>query len=163
MTRIMDENEVFKFISNRNIDTDIIKPTMIDVAQENFLLNYFGDFYLNMIDNSDDYIEYIDTYLKPIVAWSVLYLNYDYISYQITDKGIIQLLMDNTAALISRDNKVDAKMEIKRNIYTLIKQVQRVFEKENKNGNPLFKDFKIDRVPSLIKYKSEPKKINIPY
>lgn len=163
MKRIMDEQEVSKFIFNRNIDNDIIKGSMIDMAQESILYTYLGDFYTKMVENYDDYVEYIDIYLKPIVAWQVLYSNFDYISYSITDKGMIAMLAENLGSLLGREQKVDSKMEIKRNIYTLVKQVLRIFDYEKKSKNPLFLDFEMKELPSIIKYKAGEKKIKTPY
>lgn len=159
--RIVDQNEIAKLVFTRSVDPNIIKGSMIDVAQENYLYNYLGDFYSIMI-NDDDYIDYIESYFKPIIAWGVLYNNFETISFSITDKGLYVLAAEGGAQLLSRDNKYDSKLEIKRNLTTLIKQMLKIFEVEKKTGNLLFKDFEYIKIPNMINYAFEEKKM-MPY
>lgn len=159
--RIVDQNEVAKLVFNRSVDPNIIKGSMIDVAQENFLHNYLGDFYYTMI-NDDNYIDYIESYFKPIIAWGVLYNNFETISFSVTDKGLYVLAAEGGAQLLSRDKLYDSKLEIKRNLTTLIKQMLKIFDSEKKSNNILFNDFEYDKIPNMINYNFEDKKM-MPY
>lgn len=151
MKKVIDQNEIIKIVFDRNVDSLIIKPSMIDISQENYLWEFLGDFYLKMLNN-DEYIEYIEMYLKPIVAWGVLLNNFDGISFQITDKGLFTLLSESGAQLLGSENIYNSKIEIKRNLFTLIKIMLRNFEYEKENGNELFEDFKVIKYPKMIKY-----------
>jgi len=151
----INESEVFNIAFNRNVSQGLIKKTQIEVAEVMWVKNWIGDdFYNDLINDQDgDYYEFIDVFLKPIIAWGTLYNNYDYISQNITDKGILQMFVEGGATIIDRNSRFDAKMEILRTIYILIKKMQK-YGLSEKNENNLYDNFEINKElePSIVKY-----------
>ncbi len=149
------ESEVFNIAFNRNLSQGLIKQTQIEVAEEMWVKQWIGeDFYNSLVtDEEDDYYEFIDKFIKPIIAWGTLYNNFDYISQNITDKGILQMFVEGGATIIDRDSRFDAKMEILRTVYMLIKRMQR-YGLVEKQENELFKNFEINEElkPSIVKF-----------
>ncbi len=152
----ISEADVYSIAFNRNVSTGLIKSTQIHVAEDMWVKSFISeDFYneLTKEENLEDYYSFIDNYIKPIIAWGVLYNNYDYLTQNVTDKGIIQMLVEGTATVIDRNSRFDGKMEIKRTVYRLIKMMQEYGLNEKIKENALFKDFDITKLsPAIIKY-----------
>ncbi len=160
------ESEVFNIAFNRNLSEGLIKQTQIEVAEEMWVKQWIGEeFYESLINNEDDnYYQFIDKFIKPIIAWGVLYNNFDYISQNITDKGILQMFVEGGATIIDRNSRFDARMEILRTVYMLIKRMQRYGLAEKKD-NALFANFEINKElkPSIIKFHGKRRLNIIPY
>lgn len=147
---MITEAEVFQVTLNRNVSENLLKPTMIDAAFQQWLVDYIGADFVQEILDADSYSGdtiysgITETYLKPIIAWGVIYNNFEYISTNITDKGVIQMLIEGTANLIGRDGRLDAKFELRNTIYQLIKSFDRyckLKEFENYKGLRLTPSF----------------------
>lgn len=114
----LSENEVYQIAFNRNVSENLLKETQIKAAYMKWLTAYIGDTFLDIVKDDDDAV---NNYLKPIWAWGVVYSNFHYIATNITDKGIVAMLIEGTASLISMDKMSAAKAEILDNIMSLLK------------------------------------------
>lgn len=163
--KIITKDEVVNLVFNRNVDGNILKPSMVDLAQFKYLQKYLGDLYNDILDSEDDdYNDFVEDYVKPVIAWAVLYENFDYISLNITDKGILQMVVEGTANLIGRDSRYDFKMELRRNLFTLIQLMQNEVLKEKNNNNDLYKNYNSKFKPSMIHFVEGNQRYNIrPY
>lgn len=166
MSNLITEQEVFDIALNRDITPNLIKPSQIKVAQSVWVGKYFiGTLYDRVLSNPSDYTTFIDEYLKPIVAWGTIYNNFEYITTQITDKGVIRLLVEDGAAPVGEEAKLNTKREIRKTVYELIKLAQMYAESERDEGNSLFSDYESpDSELNTIKYHSYRDSYNqIPY
>ena len=150
------ESEVFNIAFNRNLSQGLIKPTQIVAAEEMWIANWVSeDFYNALINNEDGiYTDFIDVFIKPIIAWGTLYNNFEYIAQNITDKGILQMFVEGGATIIDRNSRFDAKMEILRTVYLFIRRMRRYCEMKKKENDPLFVNFVANKElsPSIFKF-----------
>lgn len=156
---LVTEQEIYNIAFNRDLGVGLIKPSQILVAQDIFISDYFNEAFYNalLLNTDNNYTSYIDEYIKPIIAWGTLYNNFEYISTSITDKGIIQMLVENTALVLGRESKNDVKNEIKNTVYRLIKIARQYAKLQKDNDNLLFdvydeEDLNIVNDLSIIKY-----------
>lgn len=163
----ISENEIFNIAFNRNLSQGLIKKTQIDVAEEMWIREWISEeFYQNLLtDEEGDYFDFIDFFIKPIIAWGTVYNNFDYISTNITDKGILQMFVEGGATIIDRNSRFDAKMEILRTIYMLIRRMQRYGTSQKASDNILFENFEVNNelTPSIIKFYGSERLNLIPY
>lgn len=139
---LITETEVYNIALNRNVGVGLLKPTQITTSEYSWFKNWVSpSFYNDVITTPTGYTEFIEDYIKPIIAWGTIYNNFDYLILNITDKGIIQMLVEGTANIISRDNKLDAKFEIKNTCYNLIKRMRDYANEQKENGNALFVNY----------------------
>lgn len=163
--KILTESEVFSIALNRNVSVGLLKPSQISVAEQTWFRQWVSDeFYFDIVDNEDDYLDFIEDFVKPIVAWGAIYNNYEYITVNITDKGLIQLLVEGTASLLNRDSKLDAKFEIKNTAYQLIKKMFAYCKAEKADNNPLFANFAPSNIePAIVTFYGRERLNQIPY
>lgn len=162
----LTETEVFSIAFNRNVSNNLLKQSQIDSSYINWVYDWIDGDFLSLVKENEDgnYDEFIHNYIKPIWAWGVLYNNYNYIMLNITDKGVIQLLVEGTANIIGRDSRMDARFEIKENIYRLLRRLD-IYCQEQKNlNNSLFSSYNgLKLTPSLFKYKKKETIVTNPY
>ena len=165
MSNLITKDEVVNMFFNRNVDSSILKSTMIELSSFKYLNTYLGDLYNDIIENENgDYTDFIEDYIKPVLSWAVLYDNFEYITLNITDKGIIQMVVEGTANLIGHDARYDFKMEIKRNLFSFIHKMQNKALKEKEDNNELFKNYNPESRPSLMTFREGNIRFNIrPY
>ena len=151
---LITNREVFEIAFNRSVSDGIIKPSQIIAAEHTWFDNIFDDDFVNDVrtNTENKYDDFIEKYIKPIVAWGVLYNNFDYISLNITDKGIIQMMIEGTANLVGRESRTDARNEIKNTIYILIERAGKYGEKMKKAGEEEFKNFNLKFNPQAINF-----------
>jgi hypothetical protein len=142
MSNLISEAEVISLVFNRNIQYGTLKQTHIDVAEMVWGEKYLGsDFYKLIVASPSDYTDLIEGYYRPLVAWGTLYQSFEYLSTQITEKGIIQMLGEGTANLLDRTTRGDMKLEIRHICLKLAEKMQTYCAQQHEALNPLFADY----------------------
>lgn len=162
----LTEREVYSYAFNRNLSDNLIKQHQIDASFISWIADYLPEQFISDIYSSegDDYDEFVEDYIKPIWSFGVLHDNFDYISLNITDKGVIQLLVEGTANLIGRDSRMDIKFEVRNTIYQLLKLLDRYATYQKKEENELFNNYTgLKMQPSMVKFVGKPRMNKIPY
>lgn len=118
MTISLSEKELYQLVFNRSISENLLKESQINAAYQKWIVHYIGATFIEKIANDD---EIINGYLKPIWAWGVVYSNFHYIANNITDKGVIAMLIEGTASILGMDKLNAAKAEMLDNIFSLMK------------------------------------------
>jgi len=134
----LSEQELYQFIFNRELSEGLIKDTQIVAAYTRWIDAYIPAQFLIDIDDES---EFIDEYIKPIWAWGTLYNNFNYISTAITDKGVIQMLIENTASILGTDKLLNTKNEILNTVLTLIKRLDTYATLQHEAGEVLFANY----------------------
>jgi hypothetical protein len=134
----LSEQELYEFVFNRSISENLIKETQIIAAKTQWIDAYLpAQFLLDVAENND----FINTYIKPIWAWGVLYSNFNYISVNITDKGVIQMLVEGTATVLGTDKLLNAKNEILQTVLTLLKRLDNYCQNQHDLGIEGFENY----------------------
>ena len=157
----ISENEVFDIVFNHNLSINLLKENQLNVSFVNWLFPYLNDEFLEeVVQNQEDYSEFIQEYIKPIMGWGILLDNFEYISMKITDAGMIHLIGEG-ATLIGRDSRYDTKLEIKQNIFNHLKRLDifcKYQKKLNNSKYELYKELKIE--PTFYRFKRKVPIIN---
>lgn len=139
MKRLVTENEVTFLGFNRNLQLGTIKQAHIDVAEMVWCELYLGQtFYKHILNNTGDYTELVEDYCKPLVSWGTLYQSFEYLSVQITEKGIIQMVSEGVANLLDRTTRGDMKLEVRHICLKLAEKMQRYCKEKKAAGDSLF-------------------------
>lgn len=175
----LTELEIQNLVFNRSVTEGLIKDTQIK-SSYHWVTNWIDEEFMSILEESyldasedleasedptlNPYYDFIEEYIKPIWAWGTLYDHFEYISLNITDKGIVQLVTEGTANLIGRDSRLDSKMETKNLCYNLIKRMHRFANTQKINGDPLFELYKPSKLtPSLVKFSGRESINKLPY
>ncbi|MFW6272357.1 MAG: hypothetical protein ACOC2U_01090 [bacterium] len=152
MNNFITTAEVFEIAVNRTVSTGLIKPTQIIAAEEVWFEDILDDDFAALIRENKDgvYDDLIEDYIKPVIAWGTIYNNFDYISMNITDKGIIQMLVEGTANLVGRDSRIDARNEIKHTVHILVNRLFKYCEKKKSDNDVNYELFDYKYQPSAI-------------
>jgi len=141
---MITEAEVYNIAFNRNIESGLIKQSQIQIAKRNWIDSFIGsDFVKDIEADTNTYETLITQYIKPVIAWGVLYNNLNYFLFSVTDKGLIQLLVEGTASILDNQTKMEIKREIKNTIFGLLKELETYCfeEKQGSPGADLYKNF----------------------
>jgi hypothetical protein len=155
MTNFITEDEVYEIALNRNVSRGLIKPSHVSAAERIWVDTYFSSEFMEEIRaDLDSYREYIDMYIKPIIAWGVIASYFEYITTQITDKGVVQLFnLEGGAGIIGRDSRYDIKLEIRNLVYRLIRIAQSEAKRLKEDEDPLYENYaETETIPSLVFY-----------
>lgn len=114
----LTEQELYQLVFNRNLSENLLKESQIKAAFQKWIVNYIGSDFLEVVKDDE---EFINACIKPIWAWGVVYSNFHYLANNITDKGIIAMLIEGTASVLGMDKLSAAKAEILDNIFSLMK------------------------------------------
>ena len=122
---MLTEREVYQFAFNRNMSDNLILQTQIEAAYKSWIVDYFGNNFAAKIkaNESNALDELIESYVKPIWSFGVLHDNFYHITMNITDKGVIQMLIEGTANVMSDTRLATAKREIKSTIFRMLENM----------------------------------------
>jgi len=161
----LTEAEIFDITCNRRLAPGLLKDSQINAAYQNWIVSWFDEDFLELVEGDPStYQTLVDDYIKPVWAWGSIYNNFEYISTSITDKGIIQQLMEGTAIMIGRDSRMDIKLEIKSTIYFLLRRLNRYAIAQKNGGSNDFEKWKgLLLTPEIVTFKGRTKFNKIPY
>ena len=134
----LTEQEVYQLVFNRHLSDNLLKDAQIAAAQTRWIDAYIPVKFLNDIASDE---EFIDKYLKPVWAWGTLYSNFNYIATNITDKGVIQMLVEGTATVMGNDMLLNTKNEILNNVLTLLKRLDNYAKLQNELGTAGYENY----------------------
>ena len=159
------EREVFRIAFNRAMSDNLLKQTQIDAAKISWIYDVLPEsFFADVEETPGDYTTLIEQYIHPIWAWGVVYNNFNYFTMQITDKGIVQMLIENTANVVSEQARNEAKMEIKQTIFNLIRRMDLYCKSKVAEDDPLFANYgSLKITPHLMHYVGEQRRNAIRY
>jgi hypothetical protein len=157
----LSEQELYELVFNRSISEGLIKDTQIMAGYHQWVVSYLpAAFLLDIADNE----EFIYNYIKPIWAWGILYSNFNYISTSITDKGVIQLLVENVASVLGTDKLLNTKNEILNLVNTLLNRLDDYCTKQKDAGVAGFENYDGLLInPSLIYFAGRERYNQNPY
>ena len=163
MSNFITLSEVFAITINRNIDVNILKSTQVIVAEEMYIYNVINNDFLDKVlsDTGNTYTTLINDYIKPIIAWGTIYNNFNYLITNITDKGIVYMIVEGTASLYGTKTIEETKREIHNTITILTDKLIKFSNKEKKLGKIEYELFDIvdDFSTSTMKIYSTPSTI----
>lgn len=163
--RFLTEDEILKIALKGNLSRGLIKPSMIAAAEDIWLGSFSREFQTAMIDDPSTYREYVEEFIKPIVAFGTVASYFDYITTSITDKGVVQMMnLEGAAGVIGRDSRLDTELEIRNLTSRLIKIAHIEAQRRKDSGEEAFSLFeKISSEPYLYRVWGE-RSLNIrPY
>lgn len=161
----LNERDVFRIAFNRNMSDNLLKQTQIDAAKISWVYDVLPEsFFADVEETPGNYDTLISEYIHPIWAWGVVYNNFNYFTMQITDKGIVQMLVENTANVVSEQARNEAKMEIKQTIFNFIRRMDLYCKSKVAEDDPLFANYGTLKItPKLFHYVGEAKRNSIRY
>jgi hypothetical protein len=157
----LQEQELYQIVFNRNLSENLIKESQITAAKTKWIDAYLPAQFLEDIETDE---EFVLNYIKPIWAWGTVYSNFNYISTSITDKGVIQMLVEGTAAVLGTDKLLNTKNEILQTVITLIKRLDTYATEQEELGTAGFENYTgLEIEPMLIKFEGRERYNQTPY
>lgn len=160
--RLVSREEVVAEVFNRNLDPNLLKDTMITMAQFRFVEYFLGPFSVKITENPEQYSDFIQDFIKPVVSWGVLLNSFEQLTTQLTEKGAYQFVGDGVT-IVGEQSRYNNKIEIKRNVYGLIKKMLDEASLLKSAGDERFSDFFRGKEPKLIAVNSNKKQQSRPY
>ena len=161
---LVTKTEIAETIFNRGVDPQVINEIDIRDAEDLWVRQWVGDqFYNDIKTNPQDYFEFIEDYIKPIIATGVLYSNFESIITQITDKGYIQLLAEGGASQVSDVLRESTKRGYYMKLMRLIKVMQNDGLVLKNDEDPLFQNFEKLGDTRIIRMRGPERKTNVVY
>ena len=121
----IQESDIYRIAFNRTITANMLLPYQINAAKINWLHGYIDNTVLATLEanEGDEYDDFINDYIKPIWAVGVVYSNFEYITNQLTDKGLIQLVFEGATNVVNSERIDDYKNELLDNICFLLRSL----------------------------------------
>ncbi len=95
MALITPEETITRAFTNANMDTHLIKPTFIEIAELNHVRPFLGeDLYNSCVQGS--YVTLVNDYIKDYLAFCVKFEVLPDITYNTTSQGVVENLADFT-------------------------------------------------------------------
>lgn len=152
MARFLTEDELLKIAVKGTVSRGHIKPSMISAAENIWLSSIDSDFIDLLVDDPSTYREYVEEYIKPIVAFGTVASYFDYITTAITDKGVVQMMnLEGAASVIGRDSRLDTEIELRNLAGRLVKiAIEEGERKRDIEEDPAFEDFEAITAPPRV-------------
>ena len=122
---IISEREIYQLAFNRDMSDNLLLDTQIQASSKSWIVDYVGESFAKIIETNQggELDELIESYVKPILAFGTLHDNFYHITMNITDKGVIQMLIEGTANVMSDTRLATAKREIKSTIFRMLENM----------------------------------------
>jgi hypothetical protein len=138
----LTEREIFTLAFNRNLSDNLLKPHQIEASRVAWVDDYLPEKFFKAVKTSPaDYSDLIEDYIKPVWAFGCVHNNFEHISLNITDKGVVLMLIEGTAALTDQAGRTNAKAELKQTVFHLLRRLENYCYEQKELNNPLFSDF----------------------
>ena len=136
---MIQPSEVIEIALSRNISEELIRDRDIEAAQIDYLKKYVGaDLYDLVVANADsDYDDFITDYVKPVLAYGVIYNIFDRISAEVSDRGVVQMLSEG-ATVMDAEGKIRAKQEY---LSTLVVYLEKMTDYLGDSEDTLFDEY----------------------
>lgn len=146
MNNFITTAEIFEIALNRQVDSNLLKQSQIVATEQMYIYDIFNNEFIDKVlaDTGNTYNYLIENYIKPVIAWGIIYNNFEYLTMNITDKGILQMLIEGTANLVGRESRLDAKNEIKNTLNIFINRLINYCDKQKKSGNEDYSLFDVN-------------------
>ena len=122
---IISEREIYQLAFNRDMSDNLLLDTQIQASFKSWIVDYLGEPFAKIIETNQGggIDELIESYVKPILAFGTLHDNFYHITMNVTDKGIIQMLIEGTANVMSDTRLETAKREIKSTCFRMLENL----------------------------------------
>jgi hypothetical protein len=130
--------EVVDIALTRTVSVDHFTQSDIQAAVWHYVRGYLGtDLYAEIVDNIDDYEEFIKDYIKPVLAYGIVVNAFERFTSEVSDRGVVQMLSEG-ATVIDSDSRSRTKQEFMEILVILLEKMTTHCDFEKKDNNPLF-------------------------
>jgi hypothetical protein len=136
---MIQPSEVIEIALARNISEELIRDRDIEAAQIDYVKKYVGtDLYDLLVANADnDYDDFIADYVKPVLAYGVVYNIFDRITAEVSDRGVVAMLSEG-ATVMDAESRLRAKQEY---LSALVVYLEKMTDYLGDSEDALFEDY----------------------
>ena len=131
-------SEIRDLALTRNISQEHFTATDISAAEWHFVRGYIGeDLYAEIVDDPDSYEDFINDYIKPVLAFAVVVNTFERFTAEVSDRGVVQMLSEG-ATVMDADSRMRTKEEFMKILNILLEKMTTHCYEEYTSGTALF-------------------------
>jgi hypothetical protein len=131
-------SEIRDLALTRNISQEHFTATDIEAAIWHFVRGYLGeDLYAEIVNDPSEYEDFINDYIKPVLAFAVVVNTFERFTAEVSDRGVVQMLSEG-ATVMDSDSRLRTKEEFMKILIVLLEKMTTHCDEEKKSGNIYF-------------------------
>lgn len=136
---MISPDEVINIALSRNISDEHIREADIEVAEWEYVRSYIGEDLYDLVkaNTANVYDDFIEDYVKPVLAYGVVFNIFERLVAEISDRGVVQMLSEG-ATVMDAESRQRTKHEY---LKALVVYLEKMTNYLDNTEDAIFEDY----------------------